>query len=602
MLTDDQRIEARHKLAAGRVLAYRKMPYYTRALIAIETFEREGMGTFGVDKFWRLYYDPVKCLEWTTEEISAVWLHEVNHLIRDHNKRFEALEGVGHDQEMFNAAADAAINTDLKKQGVILPNPEVRVYVESKLSPSWKKGMTAEQMYWAVYGKGKGKKQEEAGKGTPEPPQSSDEKDEEEGEDPFAGLPDARDTSEESESDSQDDAEGENEEESSEDPEGSQNGSDDSNEDSDGDSESSEKGSEEGGESPQSDSSDESGEESSEDSEGPQNDSDGSEESEEDSENSESGGEGSDAEDSEGSSEDSESGEEGQEGSESGEEGEQADGEQNEPATKPQPESDCGSCAGGESREYEDKTGDRAMERSSADFLRKKVSEDIVDYDRSNPGVIPGDVVRDAKHVLEPQVDWRDEFIALCRRLIGNQRGYQDYTYARPSRRTGTTNVILPSMKSPNPPQIAAVLDTSGSMREGHEIAAALGELEDLVNRFGRLSPQGGVHIVNCDVGATVELVRDLRNFEIVGGGGTDMRVGIKCAAEIKPRMNIIITITDGMTPWPDKKPQENLTAHYIALITQDNRRGWGTSNIAKNVPEWMHCIEVKISDRRRPR
>lgn len=593
MLTDDQRIEARHKLAAGRVLAYRKMPYYTRALIAIETFEREGMGTFGVDKFWRLYYDPVKCLEWTTEEISAVWLHEVNHLIRDHNKRFEALEGVGHNQEMFNSAADAAINTDLKKQGVILPNPEVRVYVESKLSPSWKKGMTAEQMYWAVYGKGK--KQEDAGKGTPEPPQASDEKDKEEEEDPFAGLPDARDASEESENDSQDDAEGENEEESSEDVEDSQNGTGDSGEDTDtddandnGDSDSEEEGSGEGGESPQSDSSDESGEESSEDSEGPQNGSDGSGDSDEDS-------------DGEGDSEDGESGE-GGEGSESEEEGEPTDSEQNESATKPQPESDCGSCAGGESREYEDKTGDRAMERSSADFLRKKVSEDIVDYDRSNPGVIPGDVVRDAKHVLEPQVDWRDEFIALCRRLIGNQRGYQDYTYARPSRRTGTTNVILPSMKSPNPPQIAAVLDTSGSMREGHEIAAALGELEDLVNRFGRLSPQGGVHIVNCDVGATVELVRDLRNFEIVGGGGTDMRVGIKCAAEIKPRMNIIITITDGMTPWPDKKPQENLTAHYIALITQDNRRGWGTSNIAKNVPEWMHCIEVKISDRRRPR
>jgi hypothetical protein len=149
MLSDESRLEAQHKLAAGRILASRKMPYFTTALMAISPFEREGLGTFAVDKRWRMYYDPQKCLEYTVLEICAVWLHEVGHLIRSHSKRFAELEGFNHDPRIFNCAGDAAINSDLRDSDIILPNPEKRYYAESNPEfPEWERGMTAEEMYF----------------------------------------------------------------------------------------------------------------------------------------------------------------------------------------------------------------------------------------------------------------------------------------------------------------------------------------------------------------------------------------------------------------------------------------------------------------------
>lgn len=593
MLTDEQRIEARHKLAAGRVTAYRAMPYYTRALLSIEIFEREGIGTFGVDKYWRLYYDPEKCIEWTTPEIAAVWLHEVNHLIRNHNRRFEALEGVGHDHQAFNRAADAAINTDLKEQGFTLPNPERRVYVESKLAPDWKKGMTAEQMYWSVFKNGQSEQEEKSEEGESEDVESDDSQSDSD-ENPNNDLDneedeDGDDDSESSEDSSSDDTDSESE--SSSDSEDS--GEDDSEENTDSEKSKPSDGSKE--EDEKSESNGGGGEEDPDENEGAdesKGDSSGEgtpDDSEEDDESKgDSGGGGKPTEDSVGDSKDSDS--------------EDSDGEESSEENEGKISTDCGSCAGGAPREYEEKSDEGAINETSAEWLRKKVSEDIVDYENSNPGSVPGDALRDAKNAIEPQVDWNEEFQAFTRRIVASTRGYQDYTYARPSRRS-STNVIMPGMKAPNPPTIAVVLDTSASMQIAKELAAALGELEELVDRFGRRSSNGGIHIINCDAGAQASvLVRDIRDFQMVGGGGTDMSKGIEYAAKIRPRADIIIVITDGGTPWPKVKPNDNPNANYLVLIVNANPNNTAKSKVVDRIPEWMHVIEVNISDSRRPR
>lgn len=607
-MNEEQLIKARHKLSAGRIVACNKMPYYSRALMTIETFERVGMGTFGVDKHWRLYYDPVKCLEWSVDEIAAVWLHEVNHLIRKHNERFEALQGTHHDHTLFNKAADASINSDLREQGVILPNPEIRVYVESKLSPKWNKKMTAEQMYWTAF---TGKPSQNSKKTSPDSsptPSLGEEEDYEKEEDYEEDESQSTNTS--SSDEILDRAENEESEEESV--------SEDSDIDDDGIEEiqlpSQDSDNEVGTEDTESEADDHSvaveetdggtSDEPSEDGE-PNKESDSSESttSSKDSEGDSDGeSDGASVEESEGENpgdsstegDPSDSLSEGASdgvGSGLGEEG--TDGAAEFSDTD---ESDCGSSAGGAPRDYEEPTEKGAVDQSTAEWVIHKTAEDIIDYEESNPGSVPGDALREAKQIIEPEVDWMEEFRSLFRRTLANLSGYYDYTYTRPSRRGSTTNVIMPSLRAPAPPELAAVLDTSGSMDEGLEIAAALGELEELVARFGHGSQGRGMHIVNCDVKATSVLVKDLRNFQVVGGGGTDMRVGIQHAAELKPKMNIILIVTDGGTPWPSKKPVENLNAHYVVLLLSRSR-----GNSRKGIPSWMQVIEVKMSGRRRP-
>jgi predicted metal-dependent peptidase len=83
-------------------------PYYARAIAALRPVEAPGLGTVGVDKWWRLYVD----LEWFSQLTPAqrshlICAHEIEHLLRGHPAR-----GVHHDRKAWLVAADAEINDD----------------------------------------------------------------------------------------------------------------------------------------------------------------------------------------------------------------------------------------------------------------------------------------------------------------------------------------------------------------------------------------------------------------------------------------------------------------------------------------------------------
>lgn len=62
------------------------------------------------------------------------------------------------------------------------------------------------------------------------------------------------------------------------------------------------------------------------------------------------------------------------------------------------------------------------------------------------------------------------------------------------------------------------------------------------------------------------------------------MREGISAALEAKPRPEVVVTITDGFTPWPDEKPFG--FDHFLVLLTNEHD--------AHKVPEWMRTIFLK--------
>ena len=82
-----------------------------------------GLGTFAVDRSWRLYLDPELLTgagRWDATTVGAVLAHEVGHLLRDHAARADALPHPHH-HLAWNLAADAEINDDLLAGGVPLP-------------------------------------------------------------------------------------------------------------------------------------------------------------------------------------------------------------------------------------------------------------------------------------------------------------------------------------------------------------------------------------------------------------------------------------------------------------------------------------------------
>lgn len=107
----------------GRLVAAERCPYFMHALFAVAPVAAPGLGTFAVDKAWRLYLDPALLIgagRWEPVTVGAVLVHEVGHLIRDHAGRAEALPAP-RQHLAWNLAGDAEINDDLIATAIPLP-------------------------------------------------------------------------------------------------------------------------------------------------------------------------------------------------------------------------------------------------------------------------------------------------------------------------------------------------------------------------------------------------------------------------------------------------------------------------------------------------
>ena len=244
----------------------------------------------------------------------------------------------------------------------------------------------------------------------------------------------------------------------------------------------------------------------------------------------------------------------------------------------------CGSGCTGQPADYEEGPAGSpdiadGLDPVEQDMLRRVVANAICDHTRAKGiGSVPEGLRRWADHTLDPKVNWRRVLESAVRRGVHLRTGAADYTWQRPSRRDDSREpVIRPGMTRPVP-DIAVVVDTSGSMRE-QDLARALAEIGGILKR---VVPGDGLRVysVDADIAAKGQ-VFNTRQISLVGGGGTDMRVGIEAAAETRPA--VIIVITDGFTPWPQTPPPG--VAITIAALTDVEAIG--------AVPAWINAIDV---------
>jgi len=91
----------------------RLRPYYATAIFRMVPVATRMIPTLGVDKWWRLYYNPDLVERLPVEQLATILVHEVDHLLRDHAGRCERN---GWKHEHFNLAGDCEINDDLLRE------------------------------------------------------------------------------------------------------------------------------------------------------------------------------------------------------------------------------------------------------------------------------------------------------------------------------------------------------------------------------------------------------------------------------------------------------------------------------------------------------
>ena len=60
------------KLSAGRLWACNRWSYFTTGLLALDVVPMPGLGTFAIDRHWRVYIDPEVVENWTVADIGIV--------------------------------------------------------------------------------------------------------------------------------------------------------------------------------------------------------------------------------------------------------------------------------------------------------------------------------------------------------------------------------------------------------------------------------------------------------------------------------------------------------------------------------------------------
>ena len=232
----------------------------------------------------------------------------------------------------------------------------------------------------------------------------------------------------------------------------------------------------------------------------------------------------------------------------------------------------CGSGADGQEHGWELGNGDgedgnsSGLSKMEGDLVRKMVAEDVRKH--VGRGTVPADWVRWADGILLPaKVPWQRELMGEVKKVMFDVAGMADFSYRKVSRRqevADLSKVILPTLRQPMP-HVCVVVDTSGSMGSG-ELEAALAEVQGILqvvmHEVVVLAVDAAVH--------TTQKVFKASQAQLIGGGGTDMRVGLERASELRP--DVCVCITDGYTPWPQKMPMRLI----VVLVGGGNGPDWG--------------------------
>lgn len=239
---------------------------------------------------------------------------------------------------------------------------------------------------------------------------------------------------------------------------------------------------------------------------------------------------------------------------------------------------DCGAgCHGGGDEGRDSPLLPAGLSATEALLLRRRVAEEIIRTVASQRGSVPAGWTRWAEATLHPQLDWRRLLTAKVRSSVAAVAGASDYSYARPARRR-VPQVVLPALRRPVP-RVAVVVDTSGSVGDDL-LEVAWTEVHGCLRSLGIRRDLLVVYAADVEVHRLAGLAG--RRAELLGGGGTDMAEALRYVLADRPVADLVVVITDGLTPWPASPLRRDV---IVALLPSELPR--------PACPAWAKVVQI---------
>ena len=201
--------------------------------------------------------------------------------------------------------------------------------------------------------------------------------------------------------------------------------------------------------------------------------------------------------------------------------------------------------------EGNDPTGRKAPIKVSpqeAQAIKDQMKQAVLQAAQStDAGTLPGDIKRIISGMTNPKMDWRELLNISIQSLVKS-----DFTFMRQSRKSKSMGIYLPGQKNEDKIDVAIGLDVSGSISSSM-IEEFLGEVHGIMQQFQDFK----IRIWTFDTEVNKEGYKEfdpynadeLKEYEIVGGGGTDFDCNYNFMKENDITPDKFIMFTDGM-PW----------------------------------------------------
>ena len=181
---------------------------------------------------------------------------------------------------------------------------------------------------------------------------------------------------------------------------------------------------------------------------------------------------------------------------------------------------------------------------------RKKLQDELKEAmmqaaQQAGAGNTPAEIQRIINQLTEPKMNWRQYIRANIESNIKS-----DFTFQRPNRKGWHMGAILPGMDRDQQIDICLAIDTSGSINN-QMLTDFVSEVAGIMEQFGEYR----IRIWQFDTAVygydefTHDDGRDIREYEITGGGGTDFTVNWSFMEQEGIEPDQFIMFTDGM-PW----------------------------------------------------
>ena len=212
----------------------------------------------------------------------------------------------------------------------------------------------------------------------------------------------------------------------------------------------------------------------------------------------------------------------------------------------------------GTEEDNKDGKGRPKYSKGELDQIKDEIKEAMINAAQTaGAGNVPGGVQRLIKQLTEPKMNWRE----LLRQQIQSTIK-SDYTFARPSRKGWHTGAILPGMNFQDTIDICVSIDMSGSIGDD-QAKDFLSEIKGIMDEYKdyKIKVWCFDTAVYNEEDFTADGGRDLSEYEVLGGGGTDFMVNWTYMKDndIQPKKFIMFTDGYAWDSWGDSEYCETI-------------------------------------------